>query len=311
MKKDLLSAQFLKSGSAWIFLFVGLFFYFIGYFHIDTESIWKEIVIKIGDILVIGVILGYLTNVAQLIGIFKSDLEQVIYAKEFINKRKDLPAIWENVTKALFKSKFPAVSKDLLSIIMNSYLPLNNVSYYNDYDIDIELMWADKNKRTIITKSNISFDLIAETRDKFDFPLKSWIDIDGLEDTDYYVKVDNYTVNGNSAKVSSTFNEVKNGCHFFVHTIELVGETKYEISKVVEKKYSLEKDFTICFKAQFLINKLTVKFSYPEDICASFMSRGTVSDYKCTSNKNNSITMKYKELILPNQGYMIALKEKN
>ncbi|SHF74546.1 hypothetical protein [Dysgonomonas macrotermitis] len=311
MKKDLLSAQFLKTGSAWIFLIIGIFLYFIGYFQIDSGTIWKEIVIKMGDILVIGVILGYLTNVAQLAGVFKSDLEQIIYAKEFINKRKDLPIIWENVTKALFKSKFPSISKDLLAIIMNSYLPVNNVSYYNDYEIDIELTWAEKDKNTIITKSNITFDLIAETKDKFQFPLKSWIEVGGLDEADYHVKVDNYIVNGKPANVISVNSEVSNGCHFFQHIIELEGETKYEISKTVEKKYSLEKDFTICFKALFLINKLTVKFSYPDDICACFISRGTVADFKSQTHKNNSFTMKYKELILPNQGYVISLKEKN
>lgn len=310
MKKDLLSSQFLKSGSAWIFLIIGMIFYYLGYFQSNPDLIWREILIKIGDILVIGVILGYLTNVSQLLGVFKSDLQDIIYSKEFIKKRNDLENIWENITKELFKSKFPAISKDLLGLIQRSYLPVDNVSYYNDYNILIDLTWVDRERKLIMVKSSINFDLIAETKDRFEFPLKSWIDVDGLAIDDYYVKVSDYCVNNNRVVPLPIIEELKDGCYEFTYTIPLEGETKYEISKNVEKKYSLEKDFTICFKAQFLINKLTVNFTYPDDILPAFINRGTIEEFRKMNGKRNSFTMKYKGLIFPNQGYVIALKEK-
>lgn len=310
MKKDLLSPQFLRTGSAWFFLILGIGLYIVGYFLIDRDSIWKEIIIKFGDIFVIGVILGYLTNVAQLAGIFKSDLENIIYAKEFIKKRNDLPAIWENVTKELFKSKFPAISKELLSLIQSSYLPVDNVSYYNDYNIMIDLNWGDKDKKTVIVRSVINFDLIAETKDKFEFPLRSWIDIEGVEKDDYYVKVSDYFVNNKPAEFVDEIETTKGGVHEYSYIISLGGETKYEISKIVEKKYNLNKDFTVCFKAQFLINKLSIQFTHPDDIAACFTNRGTIKGFKEINRKSNSFSMKYKELILPNQGYVISLKEK-
>lgn len=108
----------------------------------------------------------------------------------------------------------------------------------------------------------------------------------------------------------STKDEIKNGCSEFELVIALEGETKYEISKLIEKKYSIEKDFTICFRALFIISKFTLNFTCPDDINSKFYSRGTVNEFKpFGENKSNSFTRKHKGLILPNQGYVIALKE--
>ena len=90
MKTDLLSYKHFRSGSAWIILILGILFYCFGYFYIDSTSCWREVVIKIADVLVIGVILGYLSNAAQFLGIFKQDLQDIIYGKDFVKKRKDL-----------------------------------------------------------------------------------------------------------------------------------------------------------------------------------------------------------------------------
>jgi len=309
MKKDLLSIQFLKGSTAWIFLLIGVFFYYLGYFEIKEAGVFKEIVLKIGDILVIGVILGYLTNVSQLLGVFKSDLEDIIYSKDFVKRRNDLPLIWENVTKELFKSKFPSISKDLLNIIRTSYLPVDNVSYYNDYNISIDIDWADYDKKIILTKSVLSFDLIAEDKTKFEFPLKSWINVEGLEKSDYHVKVSEYLVNNKEPKNVRYKESVINNIHEYVCTIDLEGELKYDISKKIEKKYSFNKDFDISFRAQFIINRLNVRIRHPKNIRANFISRGTVENFKEVNCTCDSLEMKYKGILLPNQGYVIALKE--
>ncbi len=309
MKNDLLSYKHFRGGIAWIILVIGLAFYVWGYFGM-TPSIWKELILKIADILVIGVIIGYLSNAAQFLGVFKQDLQDIIYSKEFLKKRNDLPWIWENVTKAMFRSKFPAISRDLIDIISRSYLQVDNVSYYNDYEVFIDVSWVDKARKIIKVQNKINFDLIAENKDKFEFPLKSWLMVEGLNENDYFVKVSDYIVNGDAAKVISNNECVKDGFHIFTCIIELMGNNKYEISKNVEKQFSLAMDSTICFKAQFLINKLSVSISFPDDMCACFINRGTVEDFKKVDTKKSSFTMKYKGLILPNQGYVIVLKEK-
>lgn len=76
--KNILSTNNLRTGAAWLFLVVGLILYAAGFFWINDESIWSRISIKIADVLVIGVVLGFITNAAQFIGIFKQDLQDII-----------------------------------------------------------------------------------------------------------------------------------------------------------------------------------------------------------------------------------------
>lgn len=308
---DLFSIKNWKESSACIFLIIGIIAYASAYFLIEDKTIiWREILLKIGDILVIGVILGYLTNVSKLLGIFKSELQDIVYAKEFLKERKDVDKIWETVSKEMFKSKFPAVHKELLTMI-KSYMPIKNVSYYENYNVSIDLSWADKTKKLIRVKNSIDFDLIAENKDSFSFPLKSWIDVTGLEKTDYYVKAMNYTVNNEQAHLLSEKSDVKNGIHEYEYNIELKGDTKYEISKVIEKQYSIEKDYTICFQAQYMVNKLTVEIFFPDDIQVAFIPRGTLKEYNKMNTPSNNLKRVFKGLLLPKQGYVIALREKN
>ena len=51
-KDSLLSYNRFRESSAWIILILGMLLYYISYFHIEQPSVWKEILIKIGDVLV-------------------------------------------------------------------------------------------------------------------------------------------------------------------------------------------------------------------------------------------------------------------
>lgn len=169
---NVLSYKFFRSGSAWLILFAGLFCYYLGYFEFETPSVWKEVIIKFGDVLVIGVILGFLSNAAQFLGVFKQDLQDIIYGKEFLKQRKDITPLWEAVSIQMFKEKFPIIHKDFLKVI-RSYFPNNEVSYYNDYETNMSIEWEDKAKGLIKVTDNVSFDLIADGDSEFFLSLKN------------------------------------------------------------------------------------------------------------------------------------------
>ena len=196
MADNLLSYNKFRSGSAWIILIIGIGFYTIGYCVCAEQTIYKEIVIKIADVLVIGVILGYLSNAAQFLGVFKKDLEDIVYGKEFIKKRNDLPVLWETLSKQMIKEKFPAISKDLLAVIKDYYLPVESPIYYNDYHIIEELSWADQNKKFVKVEETINFEIITESENKFDLPMSTWLDVEGLEKGQYSVLIKEFLVNG-------------------------------------------------------------------------------------------------------------------
>ena len=79
--KNILSTNNFRSGAAWTFLIIGIILYIAGFFLINEDSVWNKVAIKVADVLVIGVVLSFITNAAQFIGIFKQDLQDIIYER--------------------------------------------------------------------------------------------------------------------------------------------------------------------------------------------------------------------------------------
>lgn len=307
--KNILSTNNLRTGAAWLFLIIGLILYWIGFFYFDDSSLYSKISIKIADVLVIGVVLGFITNAAQFIGIFKQDLQDIIYGKEFIKQRKDIYPLWENLSKELFKNKFPSLHKELLNTV-NGYLPKDEVSYYNDYEIHTSIEWVDKDKGIIKVTDKVSFDLISETTDEIKYPIKSWTKI---KDRIHYTNsITQITVNGNKPTDIKYIGERQDveGSLCQEQQLSLQGFTKYEIKYTREKTYNIDDDYYVGFRAKYIVNKLRVCLDLPNEIEAIFTSRGTQKDFEDIINKNNQIERRYRGIVLPRQGYIFSLKQK-
>lgn len=308
--KNILSTNNFRTGAAWLFLIVGICLYIAGFFFINEDSVWSKIAIKVADVLVIGVVLGFITNAAQFIGIFKQDLQDIIYGKEFVKQRKDIYPLWENLSKELFKNKFPTLHKELLKTV-NGYLPKDEVSYYNDYEIHTSIEWVDKEKGIIKATDKVAFDLISETTDKIPYPIKTWTTITNKQE--YTNKITQITVNGNKPNEISNIVEKKDveGSLCQEQQIFLQGSTKYEIKYTREKTYNIDDDYYVGFRAKYIVNKLRVCLDLPNEIDAIFTCRGTQNDFEDVSNSDNRIEKRYRGIVLPRQGYIFALKRKN
>ena len=104
----------LKRGSGWIFALIGLVLYLLGYLVFGSDSLLGKFVLRLADLLILGVLLGYMTNSARFLGAFKKDLEDIIYGESFVSQRKDIYPIWERVSQALFGNRFPGINSELL-----------------------------------------------------------------------------------------------------------------------------------------------------------------------------------------------------
>lgn len=62
--------------------------------------------------------------------------------------------------------------------------------------------------------------------------------------------------------------------------IRLKGKTEYNIIKTVTRRYKLDIDNFIGFRAKYITNGISIKVSYPEDMKLTFTERGTLSDFK-------------------------------
>lgn len=308
MKKSVFSYDSFRAGFAWILLFIGIVLYIVGFFLIQ-ESIFHTICLKIADVIVIGVIVGYLSNAAQFLGVFKQDLQDLLYGKEFIRKRKDVYQIWETVSKELFKNRFSAIHKDFLKVISN-YFPINDdISYYDDYETTTNIEWYDADNDVIKVNTKQSFDIITDSEKEMIFPLKTWTkvaDPDKFKTTVVCFKINNTSVNPIN---SSEEIEDDNKCETFNYSLK--GQKKYHINYEIEKVYDLKTDYILGFRAKYIVKDYRVKINCPDNIDLFFTCRGTQGDFQDMNSRVHNLDKKYKGIILPRQGFICALRKIN
>lgn len=92
--KSIYSLLSLKLSIAWLLPAIGLCFYVLVYTGlIDNYPTLGEIMIKAADVLVIGGVVGFLTNIAQTFGIFRKAIEDAFVSNDFLEKRKDISTV--------------------------------------------------------------------------------------------------------------------------------------------------------------------------------------------------------------------------
>lgn len=237
----MLSYNKFRAGAAWLILILGIAFYIIGFVFIskDDSALWHEVFLKLGDILVIGVIIGYLSNAAQFFGVFKKDLQDIILGKEYVKQLKDIYPFWENISKEMFKNKFPAIHRDFLKAI-DGYFPKNDVLYFNDYETSMVVEWENKDKNIIKVSDVTSYDIITETNDEIDFPVKTWTVVDNINE--FKTRIDYFRVNEEDKELKLIKSSVDDYGKREEFNVKLKGATKYSIKQKKTKIYNLKKD---------------------------------------------------------------------
>lgn len=208
------------------------------------------------------------------------------------------------------KERFPAISKELLSIIKDSYLPTDALIYYNDFHLMEELVWEDKAKKMVRVEETISFEIITESEKQFELPMSTWLDVEGLLPGEYSVRIKEFVVNGTDAETQ--VEEKQTGSVYEHHCKALLsGSKKYEVKQRRTKIYNIDKDYDISYRARYMVNKLEVELKYPEeDFDVNFIARGTTKCFTDVHTCKGLLSKQYKGIILPQQGYIFILNER-
>lgn len=277
----------------------------------ETYPIVFCVLSKLGDILLISALLSFLTNTAEYLGVFRKALEEIVYDPKFLRNRKDIEDVWENVSKVLFKSRFPQISHNLLVTIKKNYLSDNEVSYYGDYKNIYDIKYDSEDKRCVIVKNDINFTLHAVDTSDFTFPIKSWICSKDGDKQKTFFNINSIHVNGDLVVPKQISIIHKDGQLCFHYEITLKGSTEYKIKQSLEKRYSLDCDNYIGFQAKWLVNNLTVQLFHPEDMEVLFINRAASESFNLIKKKENYLEYEYKGLILRKQGYIMILNTNN
>lgn len=318
--ESMLSVKNFHIGSLWIFLIVGIILYVVVYVlkgvmpdlessswiiqHQHAIILILSIIEKIADILVIGAALGYLSNAALFLKLFKSDLEDIVIENKYLELRTDIDTIWDRVTNVLFKSRFARISKRLLPLIRDNYFPKNKSVYYDNYTSDVKISWvgnpADEVLNVIMENK---YTVVAENGEKNEIPWKTWTkESDKYKIISHRIFVDGEekTIEGSDGKEfdDKTF-EIK---------IPLCNKEKYEIRAIMEKRYSYSNDYYRAYSASYIMNGMILSISHPDDMLVELIERGTCEKFEIISKTATTLVARYSGLILPHQGYVLAMK---
>lgn len=318
--ESMLSVKNFRIGSLWIFLIVGVILYIVVYVlkgimpdlepsswfvqHQHAIILTLSIIEKVADILVIGASLGYLSNAALFLKLFKKDLEEIVIENKYLELRTDIDTIWDRVTNVLFKSRFERISKYLLPLIRDNYFPKNKSVYYDNYTSDVKISWVGNPKEEVLDViMENKYTVVAENGEKIEIPWKTW-----TKESDMYKIISHRIyIDGEEKKIEGCNGEEFDDKTFEIK-IPLCNKEKYEIKAIMEKQYSYANDFFRAYSASYIMNGMIISISHPDDMLVELIERGTCDKFEIISKTATTLVARYSGLILPHQGYVLAMK---
>lgn len=314
---SLFSSKTFKIALGWILFLGSLAMLICGYsLELDKDSFLYLFLTNMGQVIFISVLFSFLSTSAEFYGMFRKMIEDVVYTPGYIKKRVDIEDIWERTSEALFNSKFPTISHTFLDAIKRYYIPINEINFYNDYRIIIEIEWLDDEKKWLKITYTVDFELHAINEKEFDFKSRSWTNItDGeklrTEDCSStyttMTSIREYCVNGKKVEPVKIGEEFREDDKIETFSLKLSGEKVYKIKQIIEKTMCLEVDNFCSFNCKWLVNNMNVQMFYPTDMKVNFVSKGTAEDFNFVNKRPGFLQYEYKGLILRSQGYLMIL----
>tara|TARA_R100000935_G_scaffold13736_5_gene27652 strand:+ start:79592 stop:80542 length:951 start_codon:yes stop_codon:yes gene_type:complete len=265
---------------------------------------------KLGFAVVSSGVFAAVLKSLQFQGIFKEEIESIILSDKFIKERKDKEKLWRSVSKAIYKKKYPKISKELNNIIFNEYFPRKRKYYYDDY-------------RVTITIKELTEDGII----KFDQTIFYKVVMQAGETVADIVGY--YTVD--KPDEGSNFKIINDRKYFKIDGVDKLKDLKKDISKTdfetittykttvkdkaefsVEMKdyreYNIFEDNVKILRTSAITNEMNVSITYPGNMHVQFFNIGVIKEFeKVHVGHNNCISRSHKDgLILPNQGFGIS-----
>lgn len=286
---------------------IGLFSLLLGIWGTFDNILWKETWSTLGKTMLASGIFAGILKLMQISGVFKEELEKLIFEPKFLKNRTDIPEYWDKISQELFKNKFPNISKKLLSDIKDTYFPTKSIIYYDQIEHFIEIEIDANDNLTIRQKT--SLDIICSSKSVcFDYQFFNTLNFKTDKSEVSYVT--NYIkINGsptNDFKHEQLYNNKQLTNKF---SVNLRGSDKYEIEREELKVYSLITDNSIYFTASKLSNTLSLSITHPKNLELKFNKLGTLKTF--VEKQNNSTFKKYvyKDIIYPEQGYVITMNK--
>jgi hypothetical protein len=238
---------------------------------------------------------------------------------KFLTRRDDLPTLWKNISTTMYGNKFPTISDELHNTIYRAYLPTEKNYYYSKYDRKLTVDWF-QNKRD----DNLNLETIDEleihiqpSRDteeiKYNHSFEAIIGHRGRETTH---EVDSLTIDGNDYKdvyQENQFSRLGKDMILKSYEIPLKGSSTYIVKRIVKGVFSLYEEPVWFYAANTFVKAITLHVRcIPNDLIVKFDELGTLNKFDdigfsaAHQTHKRDLSMEYKGLIFPRQGYVLS-----
>jgi len=297
-----------------ILLVIGLLFLVLSIFVLEKDSTKSTLLKELGSAMLIGGLFSFLLKTIQYYNILKEELSNLIFENKFLLIRKDLEELWRKISSAMYIDKFPELSDELNEVILLKFFPIKNY-YYNNYILNVEVNWYDRADSILETTEQLIMEIIPSPQaNKIPYNYEIY----GVKRDYPIVEIEKFEVNGENLYESISTKEEDFEERGIKHTrhnyqIELKGENKYKILRVIKRRIPLNIDPYTKYEAKNLIRGAKVKVIVnPDDINVKFLSIGTTEDFVNQGFQRDikHIDMEFKGIIFPMQGCVLFYSKK-
>lgn len=302
--------QSLLPAVPYIVLLLGLFAFSYGtlsdFENVNVKLFWSGI----GKTLIASGIFALLLKTIQFMGVFKEELSKVVYDAKFLANRKDLEEVWGNVSKVLFKNKFPKISKEIINDIGHLYFPTDHVLYYDDYKQIIEIEVIDPINQMVKVMQHSTFTVYPKSKgERLVLTTNNSLKYN-TNKSEVYFAIKKFNINDKNEMPVISEQCINNQLKT-TFSATLVGEDSYKFNTCIEKKYSLLTDNVIGTTKDYIIHDFSLKIHIKGGINIDFYSAGTLNKFNLTGVANDHYReYEYKGIIYPKQGYLMFITKK-
>ena len=205
-----------------------------------------------------GGVFAWLTTVAQLTGVFKTELESVIYSERYALNRKDVGELWVGVTRALHNDSFKGIEDKIYAAIRSSYLPTNKDFYYENLVRIVQVSVVDKKKQIIEIELSFNGILVPDkSKDVVKRPYKLKVSDQGGA-ADPVIGCESFTLNGDPIDSVKGKNSTENPLEFSC-CLEVKGGEPVKIVDKVSFQQCLLLDSVMMFRSASYVNGMAVR----------------------------------------------------
>lgn len=304
----------LKENFQWVLLFLGVILLVVGYIlpHVFVLSEPWTVVVSIlrglGELVIVGVLLGFLSTHDSIINNYRRSVEDVFYGEDHLKNRTDISEIWGRVTDALVKNKYPGNIRDVvLDKIKSFYLPDKNYCYEN-YQDNITIQWADSDKTKVKVVSTTNFNIISMKRE----PITLFGSVSSSDVNNYRADIKLF-LDGTLLQATETeeSDQERGNISKKVEYILPGDRDKYKLKRIITKSYDIKRDGSyIAVYVYTITHNMQATLNHPEDMDVQFLKLGTSEEFDLISKQSTSCAYKLEGIVMPEQGFCFIIERK-